>query len=456
MFKGCEIVDFDDVHYEHRVIKSPIEIVVLKTNWEMTTEMFKNVVPKIKVGMTSLDKNEVVAEEIFTLRVIDSALPEPDYFYTNWFHIDCVADMYGVKLYTPTFYRVFDEYIRNMTAHRQNTLLLPAFTPALDTEVGEERMNVQLVDIERTEDSWSFGFQRMRRFVRHAKKCGIKYFEHCHLFSQWGAKAAPNIYDNTGKRIFGYDTAATGKEYSEFIRAYLRAFLDFAAEEGIKDSLIFHISDEPTANQKADYRAAREVISEVLSGYPISDAMFDCSFYDEGIVEQPILSMYYYNDIEEASCPSAWLYYTGGELDTSNRKITNTAAATRVLGLHMYKYKSLGFLHWAYNFYYDRSSIGFADPKINPCAYRLFPGVVYLEYPINEKGRRTVVPSIREKLMAEAMDDLRALRLLEARIGREAVISLCEEKLGRINVRIIPTGESLREFREIINAKLAE
>ena len=52
VFAGCDVVDMDDVHYEQRVIKSPAEIEVLKTNWEMTTEMFRNVVPKIKVGMT--------------------------------------------------------------------------------------------------------------------------------------------------------------------------------------------------------------------------------------------------------------------------------------------------------------------------------------------------------------------------------------------------------------------
>ena len=52
VFAGCDVVDMDDVHYEQRVIKSPAEIEVLKTNWAMTTEMFRNVVPKIKVGMT--------------------------------------------------------------------------------------------------------------------------------------------------------------------------------------------------------------------------------------------------------------------------------------------------------------------------------------------------------------------------------------------------------------------
>ena len=51
-FDGAEIVDFDDVHYEQRVLKSPAEIECLKTNWEMVSKVFENVVPKIEVGMT--------------------------------------------------------------------------------------------------------------------------------------------------------------------------------------------------------------------------------------------------------------------------------------------------------------------------------------------------------------------------------------------------------------------
>ena len=52
VFEGCEVVDMDDVHYEQRVIKSPAEIEILKKNWEITSKMFENVVPNIKVGMT--------------------------------------------------------------------------------------------------------------------------------------------------------------------------------------------------------------------------------------------------------------------------------------------------------------------------------------------------------------------------------------------------------------------
>ena len=52
VFDGAEIVDFDDIHYEQRIHKSPAEIELLKTNWEMVSAMFENVVPRIEVGMT--------------------------------------------------------------------------------------------------------------------------------------------------------------------------------------------------------------------------------------------------------------------------------------------------------------------------------------------------------------------------------------------------------------------
>ena len=52
VFPDAEIVDFDDVHYEQRIRKSPAEIELLKKNWEMVSAMFENVVPQIRPGMT--------------------------------------------------------------------------------------------------------------------------------------------------------------------------------------------------------------------------------------------------------------------------------------------------------------------------------------------------------------------------------------------------------------------
>ena len=52
VFADAQVVDFDDIHYEQRIRKSPAEIALLKENWEMVSEMFRNVIPQIKPGMT--------------------------------------------------------------------------------------------------------------------------------------------------------------------------------------------------------------------------------------------------------------------------------------------------------------------------------------------------------------------------------------------------------------------
>ena len=410
---------------------------------------------KICIKLSSLADGMILASETLTLEVIGILLPEHTAYYTNWFHVDCLCDLFDTKPYSEPFYRIFDDYLQNMTRHRQNTLLLPAFTPPLDTPIGMERRNVQLVDIQKTAEGWSFGFGKMQEFVRHAINGGIRYFEHCHLFSQWGAKNAPNIYDIRGNRIFGYDTDASGEEYRTFLRAYLKAFLDFAEEEGIAEHLLFHLSDEPAVSQMESYRQAHDSVSDLLEGQIIADAMSDLTFYEEGLVDHPIFFISH-ADAVEGNCPALWLYYTGSTTPhCTNRLISNTSARTRVLGLQLYRYQALGFLHWAYNFYYDRLSAGCYDPKSAPNAYKMLPGVTFLAYPVLGHGIH-VVPSIREKLMAEAFDDLRALTLLETRIGREAVLELCKHRLGTISWKTIPDEDALTFLREEINRKIRD
>ena len=73
---------------------------------------------------------------------------------------------------------------------------------------------------------YEFGFTNLRKWVRMALECGVEYFEFSHLFSQWGAKAAPKIMadkDGIRQRIFGWETDASGREYREFLHQFLPA-----------------------------------------------------------------------------------------------------------------------------------------------------------------------------------------------------------------------------------------
>ena len=67
VFSDAEIVDFDRLHYEQRVIKSPAEIECLKTCWDMVTEVFKEVVPKISEEMTELQVQALFEHKMLSL-----------------------------------------------------------------------------------------------------------------------------------------------------------------------------------------------------------------------------------------------------------------------------------------------------------------------------------------------------------------------------------------------------
>ena len=66
------------------------------------------------------------------------------------------------------------------------------------------------------------------------------------------------------KRIFGWDTEATGAEYVAFMREYLPAVLNVLRAQGVDQNCLFHISDEPNGEQLAGYLAAKEVVKPYL------------------------------------------------------------------------------------------------------------------------------------------------------------------------------------------------
>lgn len=412
---------------------------------------------EIRVRVISLTTGEIIREHVLHIHVIAAALPEDDFIYTNWFHYDCLADYYGVELYSDAYFDILESYVKNAVKHGQNTLLTPAFTPALDTAVGMERRNVQLVGVKLTDGTYSFDFSLLERFVKMAVSCGMTYFEHCHLFSQWGAASAINIYgERDGKygRLFSCENAADGDDYAAFLQAYLPAFLDFARELGIADRLLFHVSDEPKDFQLPQYARAYGVVRELLSGYRFGDALSHFELYQSGVVQTPIVATAFAEDFRNR-CDDFMLYYTGGTPDErlSNRMLTSAPWKTRILGTQLFAYRATGFLHWGYNYYYGRMSYGIFDPKVDPCGYRNMPGVSYIAYPGFD---RLAYPSIREKQMRDAISDFLALRLLAERVGFDEAERRLTLWLGeKPSVYTLPkSGETLLSLRERVNAEL--
>lgn len=418
----------------------------LKTDGEVKAGTYP-VTVKILCG------DEALCEEHTSLEILDAELPKLPIPHTEWFHSDCLANYYGVEVFSERWWEIVENFVSTAAKHRCNMLLTPVFTPPLDTAIGSERRTVQLVDVEAAGSGYKFGFDRFRRWVRMALGCGMEYIEISHLFSQWGAKAAPKVMgikDGREQQLFGWDTDAGGKEYGEFLRQFLQALKPVLDELGIKERAYFHISDEPSMDHLQSYRKAYEAVKGELEGYNMMDALSDRSFYNEGLVQQPVCAVDHIKPFLEDPPEKLWGYYcTSQAVDVPNRFIVQPGARTRILGALLYKFRLAGFLQWGYNFYNSQVSLYQIDPYRVTDAGGAFPsGDPFIVYP-GADGRPE--ESQRLMLMDEAMGDYCALYELERLAGREKVLEI----LGDMTFDRYPRDEGfLLNMRARVNEEI--
>lgn len=413
----------------------------------------------INVLFFDSSNQECVAEEKLELEVIDARLPDQTLIYTSWFHCDCLADTYGVDVFSDRFFQIMRSFVTEAAKTGMNMILLPAFTPPLDTTPGRERKTVQLVSVDVKDGEYIFDFSLMRRYIQICRECGIEKFEHNHLFTQWGAKHAPKVMasvDGKYKRIFGWDTDSTSEEYAIFLKSYLKELKLFIKEMNLEKNIMFHISDEPGIKYISFYENAQKIVGDEIKEYMCGDALSHFDYYKKGYTKTPIV-IANSTEMDEfvKNCDNYWVYYTGAQLTEgcSNRIIPTTSARNRVIGLQMYVGGAKGFLHWGYNYYYGVLSHGLFNPMINPCGYNQLAGTSYVVYP---DIRGYAIPSLRMKVLYEGFNDYRALQRLETMIGRKGVLEFIEETMGKVNYNFCPTNQELFEFRQKLNNEISK
>ncbi len=454
----------------------------------------------VELELRSLEWKNSLEKLTINIEVICANVPQNPIYHTEWFHCDCLANYYGVEVFSEKHWEIIENFVQTAVKRGCNMLLTPIFTPPLDTEVGGERRTVQLVDVvaednveklqhisaEATEEreaevnaknekgvlvkthtksgkrKYSFRYDKFERWVAMCERCGVTYFEMSHLFTQWGAAHAPKIVavvDGTEQKIFGWETEASGAEYTEFLRSFLQSFTAELEKLGIAERCFFHVSDEPGLEQLESYKAAKDMLSEYLDNgfrkYRIIDALSDYEFYKRGLVDEPVCASNHLKPFLEARPKHLWVYYcTAQGQNVSNRFIVMQGSRTRILGLQLYKFQLDGFLQWGYNFYNSQFSRYPINPYMCTDADGAFPsGDPFLVYP---GADGTPEESLRIMLMQEAFQDLAALKCLENLAGREAVLAcLCEEEYGELGMEQYPREIAyVIEVRERVNREI--
>lgn len=399
-----------------------------------------------KYDITVTFKGEDQVSTSLSLNVENICYDKKEIIFTQWFHTDCIANAHKVEVYSEKHWELIRKYMKMARENGITMILVPVLTPPLDTAVGGERLTTQLVDITYDGARYEFDFARFDRFISTARECGIEYFEINHMFTQWGAKNAPKVIATVNgekKKIFGWETEATGKEYKEFLEQLIPALIERIKELGIdKKQVYFHASDEPGTYCIDSYKGAVDILKPLVEGYNLIDALSDVEFYKNGLIKKPVVGIDYMESFVNEGIEGLWGYYCCAQTwDVPNRFMSMASPRNRITGALIYLYRLEGFLQWGYNFYNSQ----YSKKKINPYkvtdAGGAFPsGDPFSVYPY----RGGVIPSLRIKVFKEALDDVALLYAVEAKIGREATEKMLEEVMGqRITFKSFPIDEAV-------------
>ena len=361
-----------------------------------------------------------------SLQVFEKELVDTDLLLTNWFHLDGICHYYNVEVFSEAFYKRLSSFVDAYVRMGNTMMLIPAFTPPLDTEVGKERLTTQLVNVYKEGERYRFDFSEMKRYLDLLRKKGIKYFEHSHLFTQWGGEYCPKIIvEENGKKenLFGWAVASDDEKYKEFLRQYLKSLQEFLREENLLEYFYLHLTDEPRPQHLEKYKKLSAFVKEHAERLKTIDALSEKEIADA--VDMPAVAMFS-KDLPLFDENKMLYYCVEVETDCiTNRYFHMPLQRTEILGFQLYETPCKGFLHWGYNFYNTQLSKDTVNPYQDATAGGGFPaGDSFIVYP----GETEAELSVRYFSIKRAFEDYRLLKTLEQNIGKEKTLHLLHEE----------------------------
>ena len=182
------------------------------------------------------------------------------------------------------------------------------------------------------------------------------------------------------------------------------------------------------------------------------DALSSFEFYKRGVTETPIPATRHAHTFIEGGVRDMWVYYCGwAGFGCSSRMLAMPAERNRALGMQLYKYEIVGFLHWGYNFYNCCHSYSRINPFCDLCGDNwVAAGDTFMVYPgLNGEP----LESTRIFVLNQGLADMRAMQLCEKYYSHEEVVKAIDEVAG-IDVRFDNTicdASTVLKIRERIN-----
>lgn len=370
------------------------------------------------------------------VHVVNAVLPPQTLLYTQWIHPSAVADYYGLEMFSEEYWTMLGKFIKCAADNGINMALVPIFG-------GHSRITVD-------DGTYTFDFGRLERYIRLCMECGIDNFEISHLFAIRARTAVGITVEENGqsKPLFGEGEYSLDK-FKDFLKVFLPALADCLKNMGVYEKSCFHIGDEPTLEELDFYGEISKFVKEVLGDVDIMDALSDYEFYEKGYLNMPVVAIDHMKPYE--GIPGVFGYNCCAQhTAVSNRFMAMPSYRNRIIGVQIYKYNLIGFLHWGFNWYYTEKNPHIVNPFLTTDGESTWQsGDPFSVYP----GKDGPIESIRIKVFDEALADVRALQLLEKYIGRQATEELID-RFAEMTVTYSDyprTSEYLLKLREEIN-----
>lgn len=340
--------------------------------------------------------------------------PRTNFPVMHWFYTDALCDWYKVNPFDEGFWKIVKPYMVNLKDHGNDVLHSPIFTPPTD---GVKRPT-QLLKVKKvSDDKYSFDWSDVKRWIDTAHECGLEYFEWSHLFFQGGFNIAINIYENydsvyaDDRLLWPMGTSGTDPVYYNFLSQFLPEFKSFLDKEELLDKSFFHLSDEPFSEiAKENYRKARNLIRELAPWMKVLDALKEPSFVQEGLVDMPVSAICHSMKFKELGYPHFDYFSCGHRGRYLNRLMDTPLAKIRGAGWLFYRFGTCGFLHWGYNFWYNKMhNTKLIDPyKVTDADF--WPWIPYGDPFVVYPGKNGPTDSIRWEVFSQSLADYALLK----------------------------------------------
>lgn len=357
---------------------------------------------------------------------------------TQWFQLWHHHDYPMPERFSPAYWDMLRQYVRNMVAHRQNWARVET---------------LWIVGYKRDEKGeLQFDFTNFDKWVSILFEEGIRNIEGLQYAWRSGAWESPfhvEVHDENDPDYKGRKVPPDSEEARKFYSAFFPKLHAHLKEKGWLERYAQHVGDEPVARNADSYTTAARLLRTYAPGIPVMEACLSHNMVGAIDIWVPILHELHrdFDFFQERRKEGdrVWFYTclnpTG---EYANRFVELPLIKTRLLHWINYRYDIEGFLHWGYNFWRPHPWDNASDVRGN-----LPGGDAWIVYP--EKGGPGIVESIRYEAMRDGIEDHELLSQLGEK-DPEKAMELARRHILDFNRYNTDVKEFRRTRRELLEA----